>query len=36
MGFILSVGLDALSLWSLGIRERARLVLGSWRMEQMV
>jgi hypothetical protein len=36
MGLFLSMGLDALSLWAVGIRERTRLVLGAWRMEQMV
>jgi hypothetical protein len=30
------VGLDAVSLWPLGICKRTRLVLGAWRLEQMV
>jgi len=36
LGFFLSMGLDAISLWALGIRQRARLVLGAGRLEQMV
>ena len=35
VGFILSVGLDAVPLWPLGICWRPGLVLGAWRLEQM-
>jgi len=36
MGFRVSVGMDALSVWPVGVCERTRLVLGAGRLEQMV
>ncbi len=36
VGFLLSLGMDALSLWPVGLCQRTWLVLGAGRMEQMV